>query len=401
MATGGTGGGAGGGAGGSGSGKPPVTPADRDLSGKPRDYEKKVEARYKDMSLDDYASKIKVDETLTDAVRITQDKYGDAKVELRRSSELGDLTRKIDSLHADKERILSRSNPDQKQVDKINKELEALGKKAQREVHEITTDLDSYSKEFSKAHDEAMYNLKSKRDEVTEAIKSIEHEGKKGKGYKFSIDENLSKSLQVKTKEGVYKINTDGNIEAISGKAVNKLDTDQLKAIKTEAIDRVEKHYNAQIDARDTLHNKHQEALTKARDHVHGEDVKGKINSKTGAGEYVAGKSSVTSPGGAQALEKGVIGEKAYKDLGTLGKIGADIKANYKSGWTGTIKVGVGAIGVADGIRRAVSGVSGMMSSDPEKQDAAGFGSVVVGGVEAAAALALMRHTGAAKAMGH
>jgi hypothetical protein len=98
--------------------------------------------------------------------------------------------------------------------------------------------------------------------------------------------------------------------------------------------------------------------------------------------------------------EKGYIGQHAFDQLQGIQKETQIIKSNFQSGFAGKVKVGVGAIAVVDGLRRAYNGVSGMMSSDPEKQNQAGLGTLIVGGAEAAAGIAAMRWGGKAAATG-
>ncbi|MDX2073503.1 MAG: hypothetical protein SFX19_03950 [Alphaproteobacteria bacterium] len=365
---------------------------DWDLTRKPREFEEAMTERYKRMGIKNFADdmgfdKESFDESVGKHVRITEDKYGDAKVELRRKSALDDIKGEIDKLHRDKERLLERDPSKTKEIGAIDKKLEVLGKKAQREIYDARESIDKYAKGLDDAHAKKMYKLEDRQREITDALDSIDHKGKRG-ARKIILDEELKKSLLIETDHGQYRIDEDGVSLAgrnKSGKAVEVKDLKegQIKGIREKAIERVEQRYDAIRDAAKERHEVVQKHLTSASEHINGE-IKTEVSTKTGMGEWTGKTASKVTPGGVQAASKGIMTEVEYEKLSPTEKFGAKTKAVFKSGPMGMVQTGLMALGGIDGFRRIIEGGSDIMSGDPERQN--GWSKVFIGVPEVAVA---------------
>jgi hypothetical protein len=159
----------------------------------------------------------------------------------------------------------------------------------------------------------------------------------------------------------------------------------------------------ARLELREQINNlkdNHELVKDSVRDHfdnlreVHTDalhDINGvvkDIEKTTGlsAAEHMKTKSMLGATEGASKglAPAGRMTETAYKDLGVFSKAATDIKANWEHGGAGgKLKVGIGALFMADAVRRAIKGGSALMSGDPEKQAEGGWSDLVIAVPEA------------------
>jgi hypothetical protein len=333
---------------------------------------------------------------------------GETKVKTSKSSGLGKKVEKINELHEDLERLRERAKePDYadkskgegkritKEITDMEKELKKLGSKTQEGVGKT---LEAFDKRHDAAKKQHRKNIETLEDKAAE-YKKLLHPDKVGIDQKtktLSFKKNIAEpiTVEITTAPGTksaYTVGVNGQITAGEGAlAVENLSHEHLKEIRKTTHRKITDHFDKEVSMHKDRFSVAEQEADAVRKHL--KDKIGKnVAEKTTIGEWTKKGASQATPGGAKAASMGVIGEAEYNKLGPMGKAQADVVANWHSGTVGKIQTVVGAVGVADGLRRVWNSVTSMGSSDPEKKDDNSMGNLVVGLAEIGGSTLLTR----------
>ena len=274
-----------------------------------------------------------------------------------------------------------------KQVEAAKKVVGEKGKDLQLELGIAKKELEAHRVEFGKAHNGTARQLFDKQTELTQTMNGLEH------GNTASFNGLGKHTINVEVKGQKYTLDNSGITK--NGKLA-KLKPEEFDAVKMAASEHLSDSFTAANDAHAKAGLHMEERYQAQVDKL--SSLQKDIETKTKVQEWTGKKTSVLSTVKSIDAEKGVVGEAAYKELGAAGKYGAELKATWNKGFHGKLQTGVGAIGVADGVRRVIKGLTG--GSDPEKQADSQMGSLVVGVAEIGGGALLAKLGGKSIAMG-
>lgn len=271
---------------------------------------------------------------------------------------------------------------------------------------------------------ESMATQVDKLKELQETIDEFKADGMKPKVLEKMYDKN-KKAITKEGKQIFRKVGKaieyhQGAMEALDKESL-KVQSDLFKDFEKELkkIQEIEKgaseeSLKALKEKVDVLRERHSTIKDAVKDHFEGlkerhvdaiseiKNVVTEIETATGlsAAEHMGVKPLAVVGSEAAKASKGVMTEVEFEGKSFTGKQAAKINANWKSGGLGAVQVGIGAIGLADAARRVFSGVSNMMSNDPEKKDENGVSQLVTGLAEGTIAVLIAGAGGKAKATG-
>lgn len=282
-------------------------------------------------------------------------------------------------------------------LEQETRELEKLGKDAQRRVYDVVDDLKNKKDTLREAVRDLTEDLRAQHIKVEDTFKNLKFDDKTGAITNAATLSNLDHHEFKVNVDGKDFVITKAGIEDAAGKKITKLTKDEFRGLKESSKSAAESYFS---DAKNELKDAHAKATEVLEQKIeHANDLKKKFSEHTGIGEHTEGvKASTKSAGGKAAASKGVMSEKTYEGLGFTERLGADVKANWKSGGMGKVKVAGGALIVLDGARRIGGALIG--SSEPDKQDDGKWGQVVVGAGEVLGGGLLARMGGKSHALG-
>lgn len=313
-----------------------------------------------------------------------------------------EISRKHETLVREEERLARHTDQTKgagldakKRVDALKKDLEALGKDAQRELHATIEELNQAKTGVQEAHDAKITEMHQTKDAYIDKVHDLQIDSEGSlTGYNAFGEED---KIFVRTKHGDYLITNEG---IKPGEGAKPVDAEILKDIKSAAKTKIGEHIEETIGVATDAHAKAQGMLDEKLSHLEGEKgIKSQIGDKTKVMDYnkkggpvMGGSSGIPVPVGT----KGRVGKAAFDEMNNTEAFVARTKANYNQAGglelaaRGAIGLGSLYVAVPNAVEM-IKGMAGGTKKDDQGNEVPITGSdIVVAGAKTTAALATL-----------